>query len=187
MLGKLELQFDLESAPRGNSRAIENNTVGHDMFETGSSTFKNRRNVRTSVANSYSDIEFVDPVNSPRRSRGPKVNYVKSVKKSTRSRTRSASSAVKFEWTWMKLGWLMCFALVVRLFMMEGGVADYYSMDQALIEKNKELDSLRLENAELVKEIHKIRTSPQYQKQLAREHLGVIAKDEYLVLFSKDH
>ena len=69
---------------------------------------------------------------------------------------------------------------------MESGVIDYHSMHKTLESKQNNLKLLRLENAELIQEINKIKTSPSYQKKLARDHLGVIAKDEYLVLFSRE-
>ncbi len=140
-----------------------------------------RRTTRRSVPTSFSDIEFNEPVKrTRRRATGPKVSYVKSPKKKKRVKT------AKFEWTWMKVGWLICVALVLRLFFMESGVIDYYQMNQVLEQKDNDLISLRQENAELIREIHKIKTSPAYQKKLARDHLGVLAKDEYLVLFSRE-
>ncbi|MAX67478.1 MAG: septum formation initiator family protein [Bacteriovoracaceae bacterium] len=139
------------------------------------------KKARRTLPKSFSDIEFNEP---PKRSRrkttGPKVNYVKSVKKKKRKTAKS------FKWTWTKLGWVGCGFLVLRLFFMESGVLDYHKMNQTLIKKQNNLELLRLENAELIREIHRIKTSPVYQKKLARDHLGVIAKDEYLVLFSRD-
>ena len=69
---------------------------------------------------------------------------------------------------------------------MEGGVIDFHQMDSVLIEKKAYLEQLKSENKSLALEIKKMRTSPQYQKKIARDHLGVIAKDEYLVLFGKN-
>jgi hypothetical protein len=149
-----------------------------DIFETPKST--PRRKTRRSVANGISDVEFTEPRKPAKRAKGPKVNYVKPVKR------KRKSAASKFEWTWNKAGWMACGALVLRLVFMEGGVVDYNSMENTLIKKKHNLQSVRKQNAELIQEIHKLRTSPQYQKKITREHLGVIAKDEYLVLFSKD-
>jgi cell division protein FtsB len=126
------------------------------------------------------DVEFTEPKRPAKRKTGPKVNYVKSVKKKRKSAKK------KFEWSWTKAGWMMCGALVLRLVFMEGGVIDFNSMENTLIKKEHHLQNLRKENAELIQEIHKLRTSPQYQRKITREHLGVIAKDEYLVLFSRD-
>lgn len=136
---------------------------------------------RRSLPKSFNDIEFNEPIKRPRkRTTGPKVNYVKPLKKNKRTSTK------KFEWSWGKLGWLSCGFLVIRLFFMESGILDYQGMNRTLERKADTLLLLRQENADITKEIHKIKTSPRYQKKLARDHLGVIAKDEYLVLFSKD-
>ena len=140
-----------------------------------------RRNSRRTLPSNFSDIEFNEPTKKPRkRTTGPKVSYVKSVAKTKRKTTG------KMNWTWGKFCWALCGVLVLRLFLMESGVVDYNSMNNTLIKKENNLQLLRRENVDLIKEIHKIKTSPSYQKKLAREHLGVIAHDEYLVLFSKD-
>ena len=145
-----------------------------------SNTLKSRRkSTRRSVANSMSDVEFTEPKKS-RRAKGPKVNYVKSVKK------KKKTTQKKFTWSWNKISWMFSGILVLRLIFMEGGVVDYNSMENTLLKREHELKLVRQENADLVREIHRLRTSPQYQKKVAREHLGVIAKDEYLVLFSRE-
>ena len=135
---------------------------------------------RRNLPKSFNDIEFNE---TPKRSRarrpGPKVKYVKPMKKKARSRS-------KFEWTWNKLAWIACSLLVVRLFFMDSGIIDYHQMNESLLKKEQDLHLLRKENAELIREINLIKTSLGYQKKLTREHLGVIAKDEYLVLFAKD-
>jgi cell division protein FtsB len=148
-----------------------------------SSSSSTRRAGRRSMPQSFSDIEFNEPVKrSRKRTTGPKVNYVKPVKK----KRKTAGASRGFEWSWTKLGWAVCGVLVLRMFFMESGVIDYYSMNQTLEAQENELQLLRQNNAELVGEIHKIKTSRSYQKKLARDHLGVIAKDEYLVLFSRE-
>lgn len=142
-----------------------------------------RRAARRKLPESFSDIEFTGPEPKARKrvTAGPKVNYVKSVKKSSKRK-----SAKKFEWTWMKAGWLCCGLLLLRLVFMESGLLDYHNMHLTLEKKENDLSLLRLDNAELIKEINRIKTSPNYQKKLARDHLGVIAKDEYLILFSRE-
>lgn len=140
-----------------------------------------RRAARRSVVTSASDVEFNDTPRPRKRARGPKVNYVKPIKK-----TRRTIGANKFEWSWTKLCWAMCALLVLRLVFVENGIIDYYSMKETLIKKEYNLQLLRQENVGIMGEIHKIRTSPKYQKKIARDHLGVIARGEYLVLFSSD-
>ncbi len=153
------------------------------MYEAANTGFRARRSTRNSIANGIDDIEFAEPVKASRKKKtASAVKYIKPLKKSAKKR----KSTLKFEWTLTKFGWLACIGLLVRLVMMEGGLLDYNSMDRDLVSKETELKSLRIENAELTQEIHKIKTSVRYQKKLARDHLGVIAQDEYLVLFTKD-
>lgn len=85
-----------------------------------------------------------------------------------------------------KIGWGVIGLLVLRLIFMDRGVYDYYSTQNHLIEKNQELQNLSRENEELKAEISRIHVDAGYQKQLAKEHLGVIAADEFLILFAQD-
>ena len=161
----------------------EDSNVGQSkMYEAASTSFRTRRTTRNSVATGMDDVEFAEPIKPRRRKKAAPVKYVKPLKKSAKKR----KSTLKFEWTMTKVGWMVCLGLLVRLISMEGGLLDYNSMDEALVAKQVEFESLRTENAEIVREIHNIKTSPRYQKQLARDHLGVIAQDEYLVIFTKD-
>lgn len=141
-----------------------------------------RASTRRKVVTQVDDIEFNEPPKRAKRKRatGPKVNYVKSTSKKKKSLR-------KIQWTWSKAGWIFAGLLVFRLILMEGGVVDYYSMENTLQNKEHSLELLRKENASIIQEVHKIKTSTAYQKKLAREHLGVIAKDEYLILFAQDH
>ncbi|MBD65012.1 MAG: hypothetical protein CME62_07380 [Halobacteriovoraceae bacterium] len=149
---------------------------------------------RKNVATSYDDIEFVDPrTTRNRKAVGAKVSYIEEVKKPKKSKRKRKSAAKSKNysgffknWTWSKLAWTFSAALLVRLVFMEGGVIDFHQMDSVLIEKKAYLEQLKSENKSLALEIKKMRTSPQYQKKIARDHLGVIAKDEYLVLFGKN-
>lgn len=173
-----------QNAAQGNQDIItpvDNNFAGQGDIFSQPAQKPARRKARRTLPKSFNDIEFNEPVKRTRkRTTGPKVNYVKSVKKKKRKSTN------KFEWSWTKLGWVVCGALVLRLFFMDSGIIDYHSMNQTLEKKESDLQMLRKDNADLITEIHKIKTSPSYQKKLARDHLGVIANDEYLVIFSKD-
>ena len=81
---------------------------------------------------------------------------------------------------------MVAFVTLARLLFMENGVVDYYSLEATIEGKHEKLALVQNENAELVTEIHKIQTSRKYQKKVARDHLGVIASNEYLILFAKD-
>ena len=69
---------------------------------------------------------------------------------------------------------------------MDSGILDYHKMNEVLDQKNHDLELLRQDNVQLMKEIHLIKTSVAHQKKLTRDHLGVIADDEYLILFAAD-
>lgn len=83
-----------------------------------------------------------------------------------------------------KLGWTVVGLLVLRLITMDRGVWDYFSTEGEIREQREELRSIRSENNELKTEISRIQLDKNYQKQLAKEHLGVIAVDEFLILFA---
>jgi cell division protein FtsB len=83
-----------------------------------------------------------------------------------------------------KLGWATIGILVLRLISMDRGVWDYFATEGVIQEKKTELKNIALENKELRNEILKVQLDRNYQKQLAKEHLGVIAVDEFLILFA---
>jgi cell division protein FtsB len=139
---------------------------------------RTRRNVPAQV----DDIEISDS-RSPRRttrkaSPPARISYPKS--------SRRNSQRIRFEWSWNKLGWMVCGALFLRLIFMDSGVIDYYDMENSLVENNYQLELIKADNKDVVSEIYKIKTSSRYQKKIVRNHLGVIAQDEYLILFAKD-
>jgi cell division protein FtsB len=83
-----------------------------------------------------------------------------------------------------KVGWSVVGLLVLRLIFMDRGVWDYFATEGLIKEKQEELSSIQKENKDLKTEISRIEVDKNYQRQLAKEHLGVIAADEFLVLFA---
>lgn len=83
-----------------------------------------------------------------------------------------------------KLGWSVIGLLVLRLICMDRGVWDYFTTEGEIREKQNELRSLHSENKDLKAEITRIQVDKNFQRQLAKEHLGVIAADEFLILFA---
>ncbi|MFP5385199.1 MAG: FtsB family cell division protein [Bacteriovoracia bacterium] len=83
-----------------------------------------------------------------------------------------------------KIGWAVIGLLVLRLIFMDRGVWDYFATEGAIQDKRDELSSIKKENGELKTEISRIQLDKNFQKQLAKEHLGVIAADEFLILFA---
>ncbi|MCO4754011.1 MAG: septum formation initiator family protein [Bacteriovoracaceae bacterium] len=136
---------------------------------------------RKSVPTNTAEVEIAKPAKRRKR-KSADVNYLKNVKTPKKKQRQKE----KFNWTWNKAGWLVCFCVFLRLIFMDRGVSHYYQMQDTLESKKVELELIKEENAELVKEIHEIKVNPSYQKKVAREHLGVIAQDEYLILFAKD-
>jgi cell division protein FtsB len=67
---------------------------------------------------------------------------------------------------------------------MDRGVWDYFATEGDIREKQRELKSIQDENKSLKTEISRIQLDKNFQRQLAKEHLGVIAADEFLVLFA---
>ena len=86
----------------------------------------------------------------------------------------------------LRLTWLFCGVLILRLVFTNGGVVDFYAKRGRLDLKQKELLSIKSENQEILAEIDKIKNSPEYQKRLVRKHLEFIAPDEFLILFAKE-
>ena len=62
---------------------------------------------------------------------------------------------------------------------------DYYEKVSLLQSRHYHLESIEDENVALEKEIQLVSTNEAQQKELIRKHLGLIARDEYLVLFAK--
>lgn len=83
-----------------------------------------------------------------------------------------------------KIGWSVIGLLVLRLITMDRGVWDYFATESVIKEKREELSSIEKENKDLKVEISRIQIDKNFQKQLAKEHLGVIAADEFLILFA---
>lgn len=83
-----------------------------------------------------------------------------------------------------RIGWGLVGLLMLRLIFMERGVIDYMGMNGKIKDSQQELSRVKNENAEIGTEIRRISLDKSYQRQLAKEHLGVIAADEFLILFA---
>ena len=139
------------------------------------------RSPRRSVATSFDEVEFNPPARPKRRRTKAKSTKPKYI--GTTARERKWYHLGRMSWS--KAAWMVAGVLMLRLVFMDNGIIDYHNMQETIADKENLLVELRTENANLVKEIKKIRTSSAYQKKMAREHLGVIAPNEYLVVFSK--
>lgn len=171
----MEFIFDQNRSDAG----IISNSPAIDDFKTNSPI---RRPATRKAVQSVEDIEISD--NRPKRRRKT-TSSKPPVKYSTRSK-KSKTRSQGFEMSWTKFGWMVCACLVLRLVFMDSGVIDYYSMESSIAKNEQNLVLMKKENQDLNTEIRKIKTSPKYQRKLAREHLGVISSNEYLVIFGKD-
>ena len=73
--------------------------------------------------------------------------------------------------------------LSVRVIFMEDGYLDLRAKNSIIDQLKLDKKTINSENLTLSEEIEKIKINSAYQKNLARDHLGVIAKDEILVIF----
>lgn len=80
------------------------------------------------------------------------------------------------------LVWMVIFISFYQLLFSKGGIQDYQKSCLELELQKKEIARLEEENQQLVDEIQHMENDPVYQKKLIREHLGVIAKEEFVVL-----
>ena len=133
---------------------------------------------------SYS--EPATPTVVSRTTRKAKTAVVtKSKPRATKAKTtRSKSKLLKNTNEYVLKGiWVFCAILLLRLIFSDGGVQDYYAKKDVLQGRFDELARIEGENKVLLKEIALLKKDPQYQKKVVRDHLGYIARDEYLILF----
>lgn len=159
-----------------------NNYQNDDAIEAAPIVPRKRTAAASGPVTRPEDIEFVGERKKARaKSRAvSKVKYLKSGKSKIQLKAFSDIPVMN------KILWAFAGILFLRLIFMDSGIYDFYRMDNVLQGKEQELELLEKENNSLVEEIHRIKTSPSYQKTLAREHLGVIEANEFLILFAKD-
>lgn len=111
-----------------------------------------------------------------------KVSYRKTTP-ARKKATVKISVSEKWQNIFTKIMWAFCGLLLLRLIFSNGGVVDYYSRLGQLKQKNIEYGKIIKQNKDIIAEIKKIKSNPGYQKKLVRDNLGLIAADEYLVVF----
>lgn len=129
---------------------------------------------RRSTALAETEIDYLDEEDEEETDKLPAKRPATSTKKKEKLKKNLLA----------KVGWAVVGMLVLRLIFMDRGVWDYFATEGVIREKQDELQSIRTENKELKTEISRIQVDKNYQKQLAKEHLGVIAVDEFLILFA---
>jgi cell division protein FtsB len=147
-------------------------------------------NTRRTVAR-QDDVEFTTSIRKSPRKAPANVGYATSrAMVSTTPVKRKASpkrkkKQIKGQGFLLKLGWAFAGILLVRLVFSGGGVIDYYDRKEIVSDKKNELASYNVDNENLVIEIEEIQSSGKYQRKLVRDHLGFIARDEFLILFQR--
>jgi cell division protein FtsB len=148
----------------------------NDNFQEGrTSTVVSRRTVAKP-----DDTEFV-PVKRSSRKVANQVSYA-----TGSSKKKAKAIDPKISLYFVRGCWLFCGVMILRLIFAAGGVTDFYSQKATVNEKNEELNSIKKENMQLVREIERMKIDTSFQKKLVRDNLGFIANDEFLVLFPKD-
>lgn len=95
-------------------------------------------------------------------------------------------NGLDFKEKFVRLTWILCGFMLLRLIFMDAGVIDFIRMEKKLSLRNLDLKEIELENRELKNEIDLIKNNSAYQKKLVRDHLGAIESNEYLILFPTD-
>ena len=127
--------------------------------------------------------EFTLPTRQNAKSKTPEIEYAPARKK---NKVRKSAAIFQDMPIWKKAMWGMYALMVLRLIFMQGGLLDFYYLEQALNDKQAEIVSVQSENEAIADDIEKLRTDRNFQKKTARENLGVIAEDEYLVVFARE-
>jgi cell division protein FtsB len=81
--------------------------------------------------------------------------------------------------------WMLFIFFAIRFLFMERGYIDYGNRQNLILQRQNELALIQAENQSIINEMERIKKDASYQKKLAREHLGVIAEDEFLIIFSQ--
>lgn len=92
----------------------------------------------------------------------------------------------RFSSIMLKSAWAFCGFLLLRLIFSGGGILDYNERKSMLEGREHELENIKLDNQKTLAEIDLIQKDVSTQKKLVRDHLGFIARDEYLIIFQKD-
>jgi cell division protein FtsB len=121
------------------------------------------------------------------------INYVTAKRKVSARKKKATGLSTS---NWLKKGtpldylvraaWVFALILLGRLFFSEGGVIDYYQKKDVLSSKHHEYSLITQENISLIQELESIKSDQNYQRKLVRDHLGFIARDEFLLLFQSE-
>jgi cell division protein FtsB len=153
------------------STSSSRRSIGHaDMTDI----IDHRQSALADTEIEYLNDEEEEEIEEEIEERRPAVRSNSGTKKNTKNKKNLLTRA----------GWTVVGLLVLRLICMDRGVWDYFATESDIKEKQGELKSIRNENKALKTEISRIQLDKNYQRHLAKDHLGVIAGDEFLILFA---
>ncbi len=66
-----------------------------------------------------------------------------------------------------------------------GGILEMRERSATIVAKKNDVQNITAEHEQLKEEIRKLGKDPRYQREIIRDHLGLISKDEYLIIFPK--
>lgn len=165
---------------RRESRQPEQQASLWDQPET-----RTRRGVATP-----NNTEFATDIEVARAKPPVPINYVSAKRKVGAKRKKKAQVAPWLKGTpldyFVKACWVFAAVLLGRLIFSSGGVVDYYQKKNLIERKQYEMNLIVKENSELMLELEAMRTDQTFQRKLVRDHLGFIARDEYLILFQNE-
>lgn len=137
---------------------------------------------RTGVAKAH-DFDFTERLDRKQSLAGDmaEVSYRPVRPRKTRSTISKKNHAGK---PLVRLAWLGMVFLMGRLTFFEGGIIDYFDQKERVASIKESMRELEGLNSGLRKEIRLLKESSSYHKKMIRKHLGMIAPDEFLILFS---
>jgi hypothetical protein len=140
-----------------------------------------KSDIRVSVARPE-DVQFV-PAPVQRRTTKVVATTYKKANKKTANEFFSFDFSPKTVSVLFLLGWVAASLLYLRVLFSDRGLLDYVKRDRYLATRQEYYQSLINENKEMLHEIEKIKKNDTHQRQLIRDHLGMISSNEYLVIF----
>ncbi len=105
-----------------------------------------------------------------------KRNYLKTDRNSRKSRKKKALIAIAV---------LACIYLLVSFIFGEMGLIKYYRMKAQYNSLSRDITALKQDNARLFRDVHALKTDPDYMEILARDKLGLAREGEIVYYYDK--
>ncbi len=105
-----------------------------------------------------------------------KRNYLKADRRSRNSRNRKALIAIAV---------LAVLYILVSFIFGEMGLIKYYRMKAQYNSLTEEISTLKQDNARLLRNVHALKTNPDYMEILARDKLGLARQGEIVYYYGE--